>query len=149
MIFVDYAHTPDALKNVLETLKELPHKKIITVFGCGGDRDTKKRPLMGMEVGKLSDICLVTSDNPRTENPQKIVDEIIPGLKKSGQKEMRDKKGYVVELDRRKALQMALEISAPGDILLVAGKGHEDYQIIGDKKFPFSDQKILLKLLSG
>lgn len=146
-IFVDYAHTPDALKNVLETLKELPHKKIITVFGCGGDRDTKKRPLMGLEVGNLSDICLVTSDNPRTENPQKIIDDVMKGLKKSGQKEIKDKKGYVIKLDRRQALQMALDISDPGDIILVAGKGHEDYQIVGDKKFPFSDQKILKEML--
>lgn len=136
LIFVDYAHTPDALKNVLETVKEIATGKILVVFGCGGDRDAAKRPLMGFEAAKLSDICIVTSDNPRTEEPENIIEGIIPGIKKAGA-------SYLVEKDRRLAIQMALERSKKGDVVLIAGKGHEDYQIIGKKKYPFSDQEIV------
>lgn len=140
LVFVDYAHTPDALFNVLKTLKDLQPKKIITVFGCGGDRDSKKRPLMGFEAGKISDMCIVTSDNPRTENPDHIISEIIPGLVKAGKKEGAD---FIVIADRKEALQKAVEMSNKGDVVLVAGKGHEDYQIIGTTKQHFSDQEIL------
>ena len=135
LIFVDYAHTPDALKNVLECLRETAKGKIITVFGCGGDRDKTKRPLMGFEAGSLSDVSVVTSDNPRTEDPAAIIREILPGVKKTGKK-------FVVEEDRKTAIIKALEMAGKGDVVLIAGKGHEDYQIIGKTKNHFSDQEI-------
>lgn len=135
-IFVDYAHTPDALKNVLQTLGELKKKKIITVFGCGGDRDPTKRAPMGEIAASLSDISIVTSDNPRTEDPKKIIDQVLTGITKT-------KKTHFVEPDRKKAIEMAIRLSEKDDIVLVAGKGHEDYQIIGETKFHFSDQEII------
>jgi UDP-N-acetylmuramyl-tripeptide synthetase len=132
-VFVDYAHTPDALEKVLQSLRRLmpPGKhKLITVFGCGGDRDQGKRPLMGGTAQKFSDIAVVTSDNPRTEDPKTIVDGILSGM---------DKSKAVTEIDREKALRKAAKLSAPGDIILIAGKGHEDYQIIGRQTLAFSD----------
>ncbi|MDO8519703.1 MAG: UDP-N-acetylmuramoyl-L-alanyl-D-glutamate--2,6-diaminopimelate ligase [Deltaproteobacteria bacterium] len=139
LIFVDYAHTPDALKNVLTALRETG-RKIVTVFGCGGDRDRTKRPLMGFEAGNLSDVCVVTSDNPRTENPREIIDEILPGVKQTGKK-------FIVEEDRKKGIEKALELAGSGDVVLIAGKGHEDYQIIGKAKHHFSDQEIVRELM--
>jgi UDP-N-acetylmuramyl-tripeptide synthetase len=143
LIFVDYAHTPDALKNVLETVREFAAGKVITVFGCGGDRDRKKRPLMGKIAGQLSDVCLVTSDNPRTESAQAIIEEIIPGLIQSGMGIYTNDRGYLIEVDRKKAIGLALEKSGAQDVIIVAGKGHEDYQIIGKTKYPFSDQDVI------
>ncbi len=137
LVFVDYAHTPDALYQVLRTLKELAPRKIITVFGCGGDRDKKKRPLMGYQAGRFSDLCIVTNDNPRSENPQTIVKEILPGIKNR----------HRVILDRKKAIDAALSVAKKDDVVLIAGKGHEDYQIIGDRKIHFSDQEIIRNLL--
>lgn len=139
-IFVDYAHTPDALSNVLRTLSQARFSRIITVFGCGGDRDRTKRAPMGRAVAELSDIAIVTSDNPRTEDPELIIDDIMPGLE--GAKEVHR------ESDRRKALELAVSLLRPGDALLVAGKGHENYQIIGTTKHHFSDQEILKELVS-
>ena len=139
-IFVDYAHTPDALSNVLKTLNQAKFSRIITVFGCGGDRDRTKRAPMGSAVAALSDIAIVTSDNPRTEDPETIIDDIMPGLK--------DAKCVYRECDRRKALELAVSLLHPGDALLVAGKGHENYQIIGTTKHHFSDQEILKELVS-
>ncbi|MBP3731077.1 MAG: UDP-N-acetylmuramoyl-L-alanyl-D-glutamate--2,6-diaminopimelate ligase [Mailhella sp.] len=139
-VFVDYAHTPDALTRVLLALKAAKFKRIITVFGCGGDRDRTKRPLMGKAVAELSDVAVVTSDNPRTEDPERIIDDIIPGLSEAAR--------LYREADRRKALELAVSILQPGDALLVAGKGHENYQIIGKQKHHFSDQEILRELLS-
>ena len=139
-IFVDYAHTPDALSNVLKTLAHAKFSRIITVFGCGGDRDRTKRAPMGRAVAELSDIAIVTSDNPRTEDPERIIDDIMPGLE--GAKEVHR------ESDRRKALELAVSLLKPGDALLVAGKGHENYQIIGTVKHHFSDQEILKELVS-
>ncbi len=139
-IFVDYAHTPDALTNVLKTLAHARFSRIITVFGCGGDRDRTKRAPMGRAVAELSDIAIVTSDNPRTEDPERIIDDIMPGLE--GAKEVHR------ESDRRKALELAVSLLRPGDALLVAGKGHENYQIIGTVKHHFSDQEILKELVS-
>ena len=139
-IFVDYAHTPDALAHVLKTLRDAKFRRLITVFGCGGDRDRTKRPLMGEAVAKMSDIAIVTSDNPRTENPEAIIDDIMPGL--AGAKHV------YREGDRRKALELAVSLLQEGDALLVAGKGHEDYQIIGTTKHHFSDQEILRELIS-
>ncbi len=138
-IFVDYAHTPDALENVLRALREQPLGRLITVFGCGGNRDRTKRPLMGQAVSRYSDIAVLTSDNPRHEEPLAIMDEIRPGLKQCP---------MVLETpDRRKAIGLALDEMRAGDVLLVAGKGHESYQQIGDTKFPFSDQAVIREYL--
>jgi UDP-N-acetylmuramoyl-L-alanyl-D-glutamate--2,6-diaminopimelate ligase len=146
-VFVDYAHTPDALGRVAATLKGFAEGKgarLITVFGCGGDRDRAKRPLMGREAGRFSDAVVVTSDNPRTEDPEAILDEILPGLADAGLSGDR-----VLRIaDREKALRKAVAVARPGDFVLVAGKGHEDYQILGTKKVPFSDQEILRRLFA-
>lgn len=141
-VLVDYAHTPDAIRNVTTALKELKPARLITVFGCGGDRDKTKRPLMGFEAALKSDLLIVTSDNPRSENSQKIVDEIISGVKKIGLEEGKEDGGYFVEVDRRKAIRKAISLAKPEDIVLIAGKGHEDYQIIGSEKYDFDDVKV-------
>ncbi len=145
-IFVDYAHTPDALKNVLMAIHHLDHKRIITLFGCGGDRDKNKRPLMGAEAGKFSDIVFVTSDNPRNEVPEEIIAQIIPGIEESGLKIQKD---YFVEPDRKKAMTEAIAMAKPGDVLLIAGKGHEDYQIIGTEKIHFDDREIARHIVAA
>lgn len=149
VIFVDYAHTPDALKNVLQTLRELTTKRVITVFGCGGDRDKSKRPRMGYQAAFFSDVCVVTSDNPRTENADDIIRQIIPGIQRGGLGPIHRSRGYIVEPDRKLAIGMALELAKKGDVVLVAGKGHEDYQIIGTKKLPFSDQAVIRELIEN
>jgi UDP-N-acetylmuramoyl-L-alanyl-D-glutamate--2,6-diaminopimelate ligase len=160
-ILVDYAHTPDALEKVLGAVRPLAQGKLITVFGCGGDRDRGKRPLMGEIAGRLSDVVVVTSDNPRTEDPQAILDEIDAGVGKTGMKrhdvallkhaifapDTRNLKpeierGYCVEVDRREAIRIALGAARPGDLVLIAGKGHEDYQILGTKKIHFDDREV-------
>jgi UDP-N-acetylmuramoyl-L-alanyl-D-glutamate--2,6-diaminopimelate ligase len=129
---VDYAHTPDALENILENARAITDGRVITVFGCGGDRDTSKRPLMGQAAGRLSDIVFVTSDNPRSEDPEFIIDEIMEGLG--------DPMGTVQRVsDRKTAIACAVREARPGDMVLVAGKGHENYQIIGERVLPFSD----------
>lgn len=138
-VFVDYAHTPDALKNVLKALKDLDAKRIVTVFGCGGDRDKAKRPIMGREAARLSDAVVVTSDNPRTENPQDIVKAILPGIEEGG---MTVGKDAMIELDRKAAIELAIAGAAPGDVVLIAGKGHEDYQILGTEKIHFDDREV-------
>ena len=138
-VFVDYAHSPDALVNVQRELKKAGFKRLITVFGCGGNRDRGKRPLMGEAVAKYADIAVLTSDNPRNEDPLAIMDDVRPGLASCPQ--------VIEEVNRRKAIAMAIELTGPEDALLVAGKGHEDYQIIGDIKYPFSDQKIIEEIL--
>ncbi|MFH1460451.1 MAG: UDP-N-acetylmuramoyl-L-alanyl-D-glutamate--2,6-diaminopimelate ligase [Candidatus Omnitrophota bacterium] len=139
-IFVDYAHTDDALTKVLTTLKELKPHKIITVFGCGGNRDTKKRPLMGKAASLLSDFLILTNDNPRNENPEKIIADIQSGFEVSF-------KNFEVILDRKKAIEKAITRAQQDDFILVAGKGHENYQIFGDKKIDFDDRKIIKDLL--
>lgn len=145
---VDYAHTPDALVNIVRSLRPLCEKRLITVFGCGGDRDTTKRKPMGEAAAEGSDLCIVTSDNPRTEDPQAIVDQIVEGVKLHHEPlrlfstPSEDDRGYAVELDRRKAIQKAIEWAREGDIVLIAGKGHEDYQVVGTKKYPFDDRRI-------
>jgi len=138
-IFIDYAHTEDSLRQALSTLKAIPHKRILTVFGCGGDRDKTKRPLMGMVAEELSDYVIITSDNPRTEDPLKIISDIEKGF--------RDKTKYFIEVDREKAIKKVIEMAKEGDIILIAGKGHEDYQIIGNKKIHFSDKEVVIKYL--
>ncbi|CAM2059393.1 UDP-N-acetylmuramoyl-L-alanyl-D-glutamate--2, 6-diaminopimelate ligase [Desulfovibrionales bacterium] len=140
IIFVDYAHSPDALKNVLVTLKDLQPARIITVFGCGGNRDRSKRPLMGQAVARWSDMIVLTSDNPRHEDPLVIIADVLPGLEGCLQ--------VVVEPDRRAAITLALKSMKEGDILLIAGKGHETYQQIEDQKVVFSDQTVVQELLS-
>lgn len=141
-VFVDYAHTEDALKNVLSTLRELTNKNIILVFGCGGDRDRLKRPKMGNVASKLADCVIITSDNPRSENPEDIIKEIEKGIDGNF-------KNYNIEIDRRAAIERALKTATKEDIVLIAGKGHETYQIFKEKTVPFDDVKItegILKL---
>lgn len=133
-VYVDYAHKPDALKNVLETLKELARGRIITVFGCGGDRDREKRPLMAKVSEELSDLTIVTSDNPRSEDPKKIIQEIITGFKKLT--------GHMIEMDRKKAIHLALEQAKANDIVLIAGKGHEAQQVFATHTIDFDDKLI-------
>lgn len=142
-IAIDYAHTDDALKNVLSSIKEISTGRIITVFGCGGDRDRKKRPKMGYIAAKLSDIVIVTSDNPRTEDPDRIIDEIEKGIFK-----LRTNNYYRIS-DRKKAIASAISMAKPDDFILIAGKGHENYQIIGTKKFPFNDKETVLNILKA
>jgi UDP-N-acetylmuramoyl-L-alanyl-D-glutamate--2,6-diaminopimelate ligase len=149
-VLVDYAHTGDALENVLQTLNELKSGRVITVFGCGGDRDRGKRPLMGGIAGRLSDLAIITSDNPRTEEPLSIVAQIRDGILPVGIREYQpaeiadgfSEKGFVVIVDRREAIRMAIRIARQGDIVLLAGKGHEDYQIIGTTKHHFDDREV-------
>jgi UDP-N-acetylmuramoyl-L-alanyl-D-glutamate--2,6-diaminopimelate ligase len=140
-VLVDYAHTDDALMNVLETLKPLCKGKLRVVFGCGGDRDKTKRPRMAGVAEQLADIVYVTSDNPRTENPEAIIDEILAGFKN------KDSQTIKVQLDRAKAIKLAISNACKDDIVLIAGKGHETYQIIGRDKIHFSDKEIAAKCL--
>lgn len=144
-VFVDYAHTPDALKQVLLTLRNLNAPRLHTVFGCGGDRDGLKRPLMGQEVARFSDVAWITSDNPRSEDPKKIIKEILPGIKKGGMEVGVD---CQIELDREMAIQKAISQAKSGEVVLIAGKGHEDYQILGNQRVHFDDREVAKKILS-
>jgi UDP-N-acetylmuramoyl-L-alanyl-D-glutamate--2,6-diaminopimelate ligase len=150
-VLVDYAHTDDALKNVLTTLKPLCKGRLIVVFGCGGDRDRTKRPRMAKVAEELADIVIVTSDNPRTEKPKDIIDEIIAGFSRTThdarlpRAKSRGRTTKWIEPDRRKAIELAIKTAVKDDIVLIAGKGHENYQIIGTKKSPFSDKTIALQ----
>jgi UDP-N-acetylmuramoyl-L-alanyl-D-glutamate--2,6-diaminopimelate ligase len=141
-VLVDYAHTDDALKNVLSTLKPLCKANLIVVFGCGGDRDRTKRPRMAKVAEQLADSVIVTSDNPRTEKPEGIINEIITGFKNP------DSENIKIEPDRKKAIELALEHAVKDNIILIAGKGHETYQIIGTQKFDFSDSDIARQYLA-
>jgi len=148
VVLVDYAHTPDALGRVLDAVKAVrePTARIVCVFGCGGDRDKAKRAPMGEAAGARADIAIVTSDNPRTEAPEEIAVPVEEGVRASGllrlapQEVTAAKRGYVVELDRQRAIALAIEAARPGDVVLLAGKGHEDYQVIGTTKRPFDDR---------
>lgn len=139
-IVVDYAHTDDALLNTLKTARDLTNGRIITVFGCGGDRDRSKRQPMGEIAGKQSDLVIVTSDNPRTENPLAIIEQIETGLKDTNSP-------YLKIPDRREAIFTAIQKAKPGDVVIIAGKGHENYQIIGEDKFHFDDREIAFESL--
>ena len=139
-VIVDYAHTPDAMEKLLETVAGLPHGRVITVFGCGGDRDRKKRPVMGEIAGRMSDFVIATSDNPRTEDPMAILAEIEPGLQKAT-------RSYLINADRREAIGAAFSMAHDGDVVVIAGKGHEDYQIIGNRTYPFDDRAVSRELL--
>jgi UDP-N-acetylmuramoyl-L-alanyl-D-glutamate--2,6-diaminopimelate ligase len=148
-VFVDYAHKSDALEKVLKNLQGLKaaDRKIITVFGCGGDRDRIKRPVMGRIAVELSDEVIVTSDNPRTEDPHAIIGEIVAGIEEF--RKIHPARGpYQVEADRKKAIEKAIQIAKPGDLVLIAGKGHEDYQIIGTQKVHFDDREVAAQALS-
>jgi UDP-N-acetylmuramoyl-L-alanyl-D-glutamate--2,6-diaminopimelate ligase len=138
-VVVDYAHTPDALEQLLEDLKRLGGKRLLCVFGCGGDRDRGKRPTMGEIAARFCDLTLVTSDNPRTEEPLEIIEDILGGISNGS--------AYEVLADRSAAIRRAVEASRPGDIVVVAGKGHEDYQIIGEQRMHFDDREEVRKAL--
>ncbi|MCA1828705.1 MAG: UDP-N-acetylmuramoyl-L-alanyl-D-glutamate--2,6-diaminopimelate ligase [Myxococcales bacterium] len=146
VVLVDYAHTDDALIRVLDALRNARAPRIVCVFGCGGDRDRGKRPLMGVAAGERADLVIATSDNPRTEDPLAILAEVEPGLRRTGKPQLdprharggRD--GYVIVPDRREAIELALRCARSGDAVLIAGKGHEDYQIVGTEKRPFDDR---------
>ena len=169
-MLIDYAHTDDALKNVLSTLKPLCKGRLIVVFGCGGDRDRTKRPRMARVAEQLADVVIVTSDNPRTEKPQAIIDEIVAGFETTDYTDYhgltqirneqhlwsksvraparREAKSVVIEPDRRKAIELAIKTAGKDDIVLIAGKGHENYQIIGTQKFAFSDKAVAAECLN-
>lgn len=135
-VFIDYAHTPDALKSLLLTLKEVTRGRLIVVFGCGGDREKAKRPIMGKIAAEVADLAVVTSDNPRSEDPESIVDEITSGIP--------PKFSYVAIIDRREAIRYALSTASSDDIVVIAGKGHEDYQIFADRTIHFSDKEVVI-----
>ena len=145
-VVVDYAHTDDALRNLLDTARPLARGRLITVFGCGGDRDRTKRPLMGAVAGRLSDLILITSDNPRSEDPQRIIEEVLRGITADTR---RDSSQSVITIpDRRDAINKAVELARPGDLVLIAGKGHEKYQVIGSQVLPFDDVTVAREALS-
>lgn len=145
LVLVDYAHTPDGLENALSTVRDFAEGKVITVFGCGGDRDRTKRPLMGKVTAKYSDYLYVTSDNPRTENPDAILADIVPGLKEVNY----PKEQYELIADRKKAIQKAIEGAGPKDVILIAGKGHETYQDVMGVKHDFDDRLVAKAAIRG
>jgi UDP-N-acetylmuramoyl-L-alanyl-D-glutamate--2,6-diaminopimelate ligase len=141
LAIVDFAHTDDALENLIKTARELnPKGRVITLFGCGGGKDRTKRPIMGEASGRLSDLTILTNDNPRQEDPLKIISDIVVGLQKSSGK-------YLIEPDREKAIGVAFDEARTGDIVLLAGKGHEDYQILADKTLPWDDRRVARQVL--
>lgn len=137
-IIVDYAHTPDGLENILKTAREFTEGRLISVFGCGGDRDKTKRPIMGRIGSDLSDIAVVTSDNPRTEEPAAIIDDVVKGI---------DKDNYVVVENRAQAIKKAMCLAEKNDVIVIAGKGHEDYQILKDKVIHFDEREIIRDII--
>jgi len=139
VVLRDYAHTPDALERALEALRPLTRGRLIVLFGCGGDRDRGKRPLMARTAGALADLTVVTSDNPRTERPEAIIDEVMTGLPPGAE--------HLLVTDRRDAIARALTAAQPGDTLLLAGKGHETYQVIGREYRPFDEKEIVTELM--
>ena len=144
-VIVDYAHTPDGLENVLKAVKEFAEQRVICVFGCGGDRDRTKRPIMGEIASRYADYTLITSDNPRTEDPETILLDIEAGLRKAGVAADR----YELNVDRRAAIEKAVEMASPGDVVLIAGKGHETYQIIGKDTLDFDDREAARVAIRG
>lgn len=138
-VMIDYAHTPDGVENIINAVKGFCKGRIITLFGCGGDRDRTKRPIMGRIAGELSDMCVVTSDNPRTEDPRLIIDDIIEGISQTGV-------SYDVVVNRKEAIDHAMDIAQKGDIVLLLGKGHETYQILNNDTIDFDERKIVREL---
>jgi UDP-N-acetylmuramoyl-L-alanyl-D-glutamate--2,6-diaminopimelate ligase len=145
-VVVDYAHTDDALRNLLETARPLAPGRLITVFGCGGDRDRAKRPLMGAVAGRLSNVIVITSDNPRTEEPRQIIEEIQRGIRRDTRRGSEQR--ILALIDRREAIAKAIELARPGDLVLIAGKGHEKYQVIGADVRPFDDVAVAREALN-
>ncbi|MCX5707674.1 MAG: UDP-N-acetylmuramoyl-L-alanyl-D-glutamate--2,6-diaminopimelate ligase [Candidatus Omnitrophica bacterium] len=139
-VFVDYAHTEDALKNVLSALKAIKHNRIIVVFGCGGERDKTKRPKMGAVVSEMADYAIITNDNPRSEDPEQIIEDIKVGINKNN---------FCVIPERLEAIKKSLSLASTGDIVLVAGKGHEDYQVLKDKTLHFDDREVVRQCLQS
>jgi len=137
---VDYAHTDDALRNVIQVARELARGRVITLFGCGGDRDRSKRPLMGMAAAELSDFVVLTSDNPRSEDPLDIMNDALVGIR-------RFDTPHVAEPDRAKAIRIAIGQARPGDVVLLAGKGHETYQVLRDQTIQFDDREVARAVL--
>jgi UDP-N-acetylmuramoyl-L-alanyl-D-glutamate--2,6-diaminopimelate ligase len=142
-VVVDYAHTPDGLENILRTGRQIVKNRLITVFGCGGDRDRTKRPLMGKIAAEWSDFSIVTSDNPRSEEPEAIIDDIVPGLNAV------ENSHFAKIVDRRDAIEHAIRLARPGDLVIIAGKGHETYQLVKDKVLDFDDRKVAREILKG
>ena len=140
---MDYAHTPDGLENILQTAKKIVENRIIVVFGCGGDRDATKRPIMGRIAAQYGDRVFVTSDNPRTEDPVQIVKDVEVGVKEG----LRDGVDYDVIVDRREAIFAAIAEAKAGDVVIIAGKGHEDYQILKDETIHFDDREVAREAL--
>jgi len=140
LVLVDYAHTDDALRNVLATARELTANRLIAVFGCGGERDRTKRPAMGEVAGSMSDLVVLTSDNPRGEDPLLIMSDVLVGLQKTG-------RPYIAEVDREAAIRKAFEAAREGDAVVLAGKGHETYQVLKDRRIPFDDREVARKIL--
>jgi UDP-N-acetylmuramyl-tripeptide synthetase len=150
-VIVDYAHTDDALKNLLETARPMAAGRIVTVFGAGGDRDRTKRPLMGAVAARLSDLVIVTSDNPRTEDPERIIDEVRRGIITPADRLAPRRQHGTPSLaivDRAEAIERAIKDSGGGDLIVIAGKGHEKYQVIGDRVLPFDDVAVAREALS-
>jgi UDP-N-acetylmuramoyl-L-alanyl-D-glutamate--2,6-diaminopimelate ligase len=145
-VVVDYAHTDDALRNLLETARPLAPGRLITVFGCGGDRDRTKRPLMGAVAGRLSDLIVITSDNPRSEDPNRIIEEVQRGITPDTRRD--GAQGVLTIVDRHAAITRAIELARAGDVVLVAGKGHETYQVIGGQTLPFDDVAVAREALT-
>ena len=142
LVVVDYAHTDDALRNVLTTARELVRGRLIVVFGCGGDRDRSKRPLMGEAAGELADIVVLTSDNPRSEDPLAIINDALVGVQRTG-------RHCLLETDREEAIRRGLEQARDGDVVVIAGKGHEAYQIFSDRTVPFDDREVARRVLNS
>jgi UDP-N-acetylmuramyl-tripeptide synthetase len=139
-VVIDYAHTPDGLQNVLEAARKLTRNRLIVVFGCGGDRDRTKRPLMGQIAADLADVVIITSDNPRTEDPYAIIEDIKKGVEK-------ERKDYEIEADRKRAIYLAASQAQEGDLIVIAGKGHETYQIFKDQTIHFDDAEVAREAL--
>lgn len=140
-VIVDYAHTPDGLENILQIGRQITEKRMITVFGCGGDRDRSKRPLMGEIAARYSDFCVVTSDNPRSEEPADIINDIVPGLERV------ENSRYAVIIDRREAIRHAIHLARTGDLVIIAGKGHETYQLVKGQVLDFDDRRVAAEIL--
>lgn len=137
---IDYAHSPESLENILSAVKEYTPGKVISVFGCGGDRDSGKRPIMGEISGRIADYTIITSDNPRTEKPEEIISQIENGIKKTNGK-------YECIVDRKEAIKKAIEIASKRDLIVLAGKGHEPYQEINHKTYPFDERVIVREII--
>ena len=140
-LIIDYAHTPDGLENILNSVKGFAEGRIVAVFGCGGDRDKTKRPKMGKVAGRIADFCIITSDNPRTEEPSEIIRDILDGMDDAMAE-------YVVIENRRDAIEYAIRHAKKGDVIVLAGKGHEDYQILKDKTIHFDEREVIRDILS-